>query len=210
MVACGPAMWPMRVWPSAARCSTARAAPRRSSGIDGQRPAAVDGAVHQDDREARGNGVRDDRVPALRRRDDEAVHLACDQGLEALALAGGLAVRGRDQRRVAGGVEHPLDPADDGREERVGEVGDEHADAERPPRLEATGDRVQRVAHLARDVLDAVGGGGIHQRPRARVEDARDGARMDARRAGDVAHRDLPLHHRLTLLSRDGPVDGHR
>ena len=39
MVCCGPAMWAMRVWPSAARWSTAIAEPRRSSGTTAKTPS---------------------------------------------------------------------------------------------------------------------------------------------------------------------------
>jgi len=162
---------------------------------DGEDAAAVDGAVDEDDGQVRRDGVGDDRMAALGRRDHEAVDLARDQRLEPLPLPGRLAVGRGDEGGVPGGVEHPLDAADDGREERVLEVGDQHPDGERPPRLQPARDRIQRVAHLARGLLDPVGRGGIHQLARPRVEHARDGARMHPGGAGDVAHRDLPLRH---------------
>jgi len=162
---------------------------------DREDAAAVDGAVDEDDGEIRRDRVGDDRMAALGRRDHEAVDLARDQRLEPLPLLGRLAVGRRDEGGVPGRVEHPLDAANDGREQRVLEVGDQHPDGERAPRLQPARDRVQRVAHLARGLLDPPGRDRIHQLARARVQHARDRARMHPRGTGDVAHGDLPLRH---------------
>jgi len=168
-------------------------------GDDREDPAALDRPVHEHDRESRRDRVGHHRMAALGRRDDEAVDLARDQRLEPLALAGRVAVCRGHQGRVARGVEDAFDAADDGREERILEVGDEHPDAERAPGLQPARDRVQRVAELACDLLDALGGGRVHERARARVEHPRHGARMDSGGSGDVAHGDLRLRHGRSL-----------
>ena len=59
---------------------------------------------------------------------DEAVDLASAHRLQVAALANRVVVGVDDQRRVAVFGEPILDPAQDGREQGVGDVGDEHPD----------------------------------------------------------------------------------
>ena len=177
------------MWPSAARCSTASRAPSRSSAVADGSSAVVEPAVDEHDRQPGRRHLVEQAVVEPRGRGDHAVDLPRAHRLEVVALALGVVVGVGDQRRVAGLLEPVLDPAHDRREQRVGEVGDEHADRVRPARLQPARDRVRPVAerlgrldHAQRRLL-------VDQPPRLRVQRARHRARVHGREPRDVAQR---------------------
>src|SRR5205807_410998 len=73
---------------------------------------------------------------------DQAVHAPADHVLQDHALALLVVVGVGEDGRVARRPERVLDAADDGREDRVGDVGDEHADDPRAVGLQPVGDGI--------------------------------------------------------------------
>ena len=102
--------------------------------------------------------------------------------------------------KPAGG-QRVLDAAHHRREQRVGQVRQDHADGQRAARLQAAGDRVRRVAHLARGLGDARRGLRADQVARALVERPRRRRRMDP---------DAPARHHGGSSDRCPTVDPRR
>ena len=141
---------------------------------------------------------------------DPAVDLPQPQRLDHRPRAHLVVVGIGDQRGEAGGRQRILDPSHHRREQRVGQVRQDHANSERAARLQAAGNRVGRVAHLARGLGDARRGRDAHQVTRALVECPRGRRRVDPDASGDitkghwtVARRSIRgARHRGTIVHR--------
>ena len=133
-------------------------------------------------------------------RRDDAVHLPGAHRLRVEQLPLRVVVGVGGERRVAGRHEAVLDPAQDRREERVGQIRDQHADRVRAVRLQPARDRVGPIAELLGGLEDAPRGLLVDERARFLVERAGYRCRVDAGHA-----RDVPQGHRPRPLSRWEP-----
>ena len=129
----------------------------------------------------------------MRGREHEALDVALTERLDRRLLHVGPVVGVDDPGVVADGAQHVLDPPHDGREQRIGQVGDHQADAGRPRSLEAAGDWIGRVAHLGGDLLDSGCRFGVDQTLGLLVQGARSGGRMDTGHDRNLTQRG-PVH----------------
>ena len=110
--------------------------------------------------------------------------------------------------RVAGRHEAVLDPAQDRREERVGQVRDQHADRVRAVRLQPARDRVRPIAELLGGLEDAARRLLVDERARLLVERPGYRGRVHASHARDVSQRHgrarfrVRNRHRRALCTR--------
>ena len=160
--------------------------------------------VHQHHRQARPGRVGEQRVAQVRGGEHHPVHVAGAHLLEHEPLPLAVAVGVADQRDVPGRREPVLQRPHDRREQRVGQVGDEHANGVGAPGPQAPGHRVGVVAedlggleHPARRVLP-------DQQPGLRVERPRGGGRVNARPRCDVpqGYRAFSHRHLAPLCAR--------
>src|SRR5439155_18575385 len=119
-----------------------------------------------------------------RRGDDETVDPALEQPAHEEILAGGAHRRIAEEHDIPGALGTLLRPADDLREIRIEDVGDEQAYRVRPTRGEPAGERMRAItesAHRGSDLL-------LRQRLHAcgPVGDARDRRDGDAGGSGDL------------------------
>jgi hypothetical protein len=128
-------------------------------------------------------------VIAARCGGDDPVDLPGAHGLRVEQLPLGIVVGVGNQRRVSRRLESVLDAAQDGREKRVRQVGDQHTDGVRPVRLEPTGDRIRLVAEFLGRLEHAPRGFLVHQRARLLVEGSGYRGRVDASDPRDISQR---------------------
>ena len=170
--------------------------------------AVLEAAVDEHQRGARRGDIREQLAVKPRGGRDDPVDLSCEHCLEVRVLALGVVVGVDDQRRVPRLVEAVLDPAQDRRKQRVGDVGNQHPDRVRAVCLQSARDRVGPVAKLRGGSQDALGGLLVDQRPRLGVQRARHGAGVHLRHARDVSDRDRgshPVNYRVTTRVRFHP-----
>ena len=175
--------------PKSTRCCIAIATPAASSEVtDGMSALAlrrltstigVDAAASSSSRGCLRWAVANTNPSTLRCRNDSTAAFSTS----------GSVVGVDDPGVVSDRAQHVLDPAHDGREQRVGQIGDHQADAGRPGRPEAAGDRVRRVADLRGYLLDPSGGLGVDQAFGLLVQGARRGGGMDARHDRNLPQR---------------------
>ena len=125
------------------RWPTAILTPRSLSTVTDGKAVVLGDPVHQHDWHASPDGVVQQRVAQVRGGQHVAVDVPGAHLLEHALLAGVVAVGVADQRDVAVGVQPVLEAADHRREERVVQVGDQHADGVRAARAQAAGDGVR-------------------------------------------------------------------
>ena len=151
---------------------------------DDGRSAVLVEAVEQHER--RGPVELEEVILERRGRGDPAVDLAQSQRVHDGSRALRVVVGVGDQRGEAGRQQRVLDSAHHRREQRIGEVGEDHADRHRSRGLQAARDRVGRVAHLERRLGDLRDGRGADEVARLLVEGPRRGRRVDPHATGHV------------------------
>jgi len=139
---------------------------------DGGERVVLRGAVHQDDRDVALGRLGEDRAAGDRGGEHEPVHVPGPHLVEDQLLLGQVIVGVAEQRDVAVLGEAVIDAAHDGGEQRVVEVGDQHADRVRAAGPQAARDRVGPVAEAAGGLADPAGRLLADQEPGPRVERA--------------------------------------
>ena len=177
----GPATCAMSRWPSSTRWSTVRSMPVASSPATDGHVEVLGLPVDHDHRHAAGGRLVQERVVEQGGGDDEAVDLAGLHRREVGGRARGVVVGVGGEDGVAAVGQRVLDAADDRREQRVGQVGDQHAHRLRPAGLQAAGDRVDLVAQGRGDLA--------HARDRGRPDEAAGGLVQRAGGRGGVHPR---------------------
>ena len=132
--------------------------------------SVLDGPVHQYDWKSRIPDLLENRMIVPSGRGDEAVDLPRPHGAHVHALALGVVVRVRDQRGVARFLQTVLDAAHDRREQRIGDVRDQHPDRVGAIGLQSTGDRIRPVPELFGDGKHTTGGVAVDEAAGLRVE----------------------------------------
>ncbi len=87
---------------------------------------------------------------------DHAIHAAPVKGLDDLHLTFGIVVRNTEQQADVIGLRHFFDAAHDAPDKGVGDGGDDQADRVGALAFQALRHGVGRVAHLLRQLLDAL------------------------------------------------------
>ena len=125
--------------------------------VDGDQVGAEVGrrAVDGDDVQRRRQHLAVGVAGGVDRHEDDAGDALGAQRLEDVALARRVLVGVGEQQRVAGRLQHQLDAADHGGEERVLQVGDDHADRLAGADPQRPGGAARPVVERARGVLDA-------------------------------------------------------
>jgi hypothetical protein len=127
------------------------------------------------------------RVLQQCRRHDEPLDLARPQGRDLRPLALGVVVGVDDERAEGCAAQDVLDTADDRREQRVGDVGQDQPDGARLRRLEAAGDGVGLEAERLGRTQHAAGRVRADQPPGLGIQGTRRRGRVDACRLRDIA-----------------------
>jgi hypothetical protein len=122
-------------------------------------------------------------------RHDQPLDLARPQHFDLRSLATGVVVGVDDQPAEASRFEYSFDAANDGREERIGEVRDDKSYGAGLRGLEPACDRVGPVAEGLRDVDHAPCGLGLDQLAGSGVQCAGGRGRVDAGGLGHVTKR---------------------
>ncbi len=135
---------------------------------DGGERVVLRGAVHQHDRDFVLGRLGEDRAARDRGREHEPVHVPGPHLVEDQLLLGQVGVGVADQRHVAVLGEPVLDAADHRREQRVVEVGDQHADRVRAAGPQAARHRVGPVAEPVGRLADPARGLLADQEPGSR------------------------------------------
>ena len=191
---CGPARCAIRRWPSETRCSTASRAPAWSSAVaEGRLPSStrrLTSTSGTPDAAISSSSSWSERAVAATKPSTWRARIASRSTPLALRVVVGVG----DQRRVAGLAEPVVEAADDRREERVLDVGHEHADRVAAVRLQPARERVRPVAELLRHLPHAPHGLVAHERLGLRVQRARDGAGVHAGHPRHVAQRRARRH----------------
>jgi hypothetical protein len=128
--------------------------------------------------------------------EEKALDPLVDQVVDEGDLSPCVVARVSNDRRIARRREGLRDAAENRREHRVGQIGEDHADKVGPAGAQARGHAVGLIAETARDLADPVGDVVGHQMALPGIERARDGRDVDA-----AGRRDLlegrgrsPLH----------------
>ncbi len=137
-----------------------------------QRPILA-GAVDQDDRDSRLRQLREIGRRPPGGGENQTVDAAVEHGAEHSGFLLGVVVRVGQDQRVVGLPQGVLDPPDDGREQRIGEVGQQHPDGEGPVGLQAPGERIGLVPEGLRRLQNPGYRFLVDEGPRLRVEGAR-------------------------------------
>ncbi len=189
----------MRCAPRSARCAVAASPPLPvvdDDGVDGRvRRSAVDG----DDRDAACEQRRQRRLARRRDRDDHTGHPFGDDHVDVRRLGCEILVRVAQHEPVVLGAGDVFDAADDRREERVLDVGDD-----RGPYLAAL--PAQRARRAGREIAESRGGvlhalGSSRRNGPGTVQRARDGRGRHVGGTRDVGDRGHSLQLRIHTLA---------
>ena len=101
---------------------------------------------------------------------DDGVDAAAQEVIENSRQAFRVILRLANQRHHSSAFEPIRDPAQDGRNEGIGEVGDDYGHCVRAAPFQAAGDHIALVAHSTGDRLDVLTGGRIDAPDLARVQ----------------------------------------
>ena len=161
------------------------------------------GAVHQHHGHVGLGRLGEDGAAGDRGRQHEPVHVPGAHLVEDELFLGQVGVGVAEQRDVTAGGEPVLKTAHDRREQRVVEVGDQHADGVRAAGPQAARHRVGPVAEPVGRLADPARGLLADQEPGSRVQRAGRGGRVHPRCRGHVPQRGraVMVGHRVPHLS---------
>ena len=198
-----PARWPIRVCPRSMRWAVASWPPRRSSEpTNGSSPSSLNRLTRTYGRLLAAE-IANARILEEAAGDDDPVDAAGLEALQMRSLTVRQAVGVAEEDVEAAWGSDVLDAAEQGGEEGVGDVGDDHGEHVRLAQLQPASDPVGLVAGLAQQRLDARPGAGGDPQARIVVRHPRDGGRVDV-----GAGRQLLERHRHMGLALDIGLNG--